>query len=117
MNIDPLKVASHDEVGAVLQRAGLWDHIVEKGGLEAKFDENLLRHGQQQLFSLARAVLRKSVGKMVLFDETTSRSVLPRVSLWSSWRSHLLNNDNPAALMQAPKRRSRRSSGGGGEVP
>lgn len=40
-----------------------------------KFEEDALSHGQKQLFFVARAVLRKDVGRVVLLDEATSRYV------------------------------------------
>jgi ATP-binding cassette, subfamily C (CFTR/MRP), member 1 len=73
LNIDPYGAATTEAIEAVLRRVGLWDVIVEKGGLEVMFDDEILSHGQRQLFSVARAVLRKAVGQVVLFDEATSK--------------------------------------------
>ncbi|KAI8248738.1 ABC transporter atnG, partial [Colletotrichum sp. SAR 10_98] len=71
-NIDPFAAASDESITSTLTRLGLWDAIQEKGGLDAEFAEEALSHGQRQLFFLARAVLRREVGKIVLFDEATS---------------------------------------------
>jgi ATP-binding cassette, subfamily C (CFTR/MRP), member 1 len=58
-----------------LRRVGLWETVRDRGGLDRVFDEDLLSHGQRQLFSLARALQRKSGatggGRMALVDEAT----------------------------------------------
>ncbi|KAF4845765.1 ABC transporter atnG [Colletotrichum siamense] len=71
-NVDPFAAASDESITSTLTRLGLWDAIQEKGGLDAEFAEEALSHGQRQLFFLARAVLRREVGKIVLLDEATS---------------------------------------------
>jgi ATP-binding cassette, subfamily C (CFTR/MRP), member 1 len=72
-NIDPF--ASHDDpvIEAALESVGIWDAISAKGGLDAVLEEEMLSHGQRQLFFLARAILRRESGSVVLLDEATSR--------------------------------------------
>ncbi|KAF9870342.1 ABC transporter [Colletotrichum karsti] len=72
-NIDPFAAVPDDDVvKSVLARLGLWDAIEGSGGLDAEFSEEALSHGQRQLFFVARAVLRRDVGRVVLLDEATS---------------------------------------------
>ncbi|KAI5246025.1 multidrug resistance-like protein [Aureobasidium subglaciale] len=56
----------------VLNSTGLWDKMAEKGGLEAKMADVHLSQGAKQLFNIARALLRKNEGKVLVMDEATS---------------------------------------------
>ncbi|CAF3657412.1 unnamed protein product [Fusarium graminearum] len=76
-NADPRGVFSDVEINTALLLVGLSDAMEQHGGLDAPFDEDALSHGQKQLFFLARAVLRKRDGRVVLLDEVTS-SVDPK---------------------------------------
>ncbi|KAF5000611.1 hypothetical protein FGRMN_1643 [Fusarium graminum] len=71
-NVDPLDAYPDADINASLGLVGLSDAIEQLGGLDGLFDEDTLSHGQKQLFFLARAVLRKRDGKIVLLDEATS---------------------------------------------
>ncbi|KAJ5740408.1 P-loop containing nucleoside triphosphate hydrolase protein [Penicillium malachiteum] len=53
-----------------LREVNLWSYLESKGGLDADMSEDLLSHGQQQLFCLARALCKSS--KIVILDEATS---------------------------------------------
>ncbi|KAM0298499.1 hypothetical protein ACHAPM_008569 [Fusarium culmorum] len=76
-NADPRGVFSDVDINTALLLVGLSDAIEQHGGLDAPFDEDALSHGQKQLFFLARTVLRKRDGRVVLLDEVTS-SVDPK---------------------------------------
>lgn len=70
-NLDPLARADAEAAKIVLEKVRLWDVVNEKGGLEAVMEaEEMLSHGQKQLFCLARALLRKS--KVVVVDEVSA---------------------------------------------
>ncbi|KAJ5951885.1 uncharacterized protein N7479_010298 [Penicillium vulpinum] len=60
-NLDPFDTANEEECQAVLEMAGLWSLVSDRGGLMTGLSADGLSHGQKQLFSLARAVLRRRV--------------------------------------------------------
>lgn len=72
-NIDPLDANSTEDIVDALSVVGLAETVESRGGLDATFEEDMLSHGQKQLFFLARAVLRRDAGKIVFLDEATSR--------------------------------------------
>lgn len=74
-DIDEAQLKEHDgEMRSILIRVELWDKISDEGGLDATLQDLGLSHGQKQLFSLARAMMHKSVtgSKIILIDEATS---------------------------------------------
>ncbi|KAF9873848.1 ABC multidrug transporter [Colletotrichum karsti] len=80
VNLDPGSTATDEECNAVLTELGLSTIIETKGGLNAFINGAELSAGQKQLFSVARAVLRRRVkqretgvdGGLLLLDEITS---------------------------------------------
>lgn len=72
-NIDPSASYTDNAIVEALCAVDLWTVIDSRGGLDATFEEDMLSHGQKQLFFLARAVLKKDCGKVVLLDEASSR--------------------------------------------
>lgn len=60
-NLDPHGVSTEPECRAVLEAVGLWGLVHERGGLTSGMTPDTLSQGQKQLFSLARAVLRRRV--------------------------------------------------------
>ncbi|KAL6807735.1 P-loop containing nucleoside triphosphate hydrolase protein [Trichoderma sp. SZMC 28013] len=71
-NIDPSASYTDNAIVEALCAVDLWTVIDSRGGLDATFEEDMLSHGQKQLFFLARAVLKKDCGKVVLLDEASS---------------------------------------------
>ncbi|KAM0261709.1 hypothetical protein ACHAQJ_002161 [Trichoderma viride] len=71
-NIDPSSSYSEQAILEALHAVDLRTVIDSRGGLDAIFEEDMLSHGQKQLFFLARAVLKKDCGKVVLLDEASS---------------------------------------------
>ncbi|KAK8101492.1 hypothetical protein PG999_011866 [Apiospora kogelbergensis] len=70
LNCDPRKRSSDEQIVEALRAAHLWDAIEAKGGLGAELSDSTLSKGQQQLFSLARALLDHS--QVVAMDEASS---------------------------------------------
>ena len=73
LNCDPRCRSTDEQIIEALRAAKLWDAIEAKGGLDAELSDSTLSKGQQQLFSLARALLDHC--QIVAMDEASSRLV------------------------------------------
>jgi ATP-binding cassette, subfamily C (CFTR/MRP), member 1 len=71
LNTDPQGKILDESIVEALQAVKLWDVVEAKGGLDAEVNEELFSKGQQQLFSLSRALLNHS--RIVIMDEASSR--------------------------------------------
>ncbi|KAH0592836.1 hypothetical protein MHUMG1_09481 [Metarhizium humberi] len=69
-NVDLLHLSDDESIIAALRSVNLWQMLQERGGLDEMISEELLSHGQRQLFCLARAIVKPS--SIVIIDEATS---------------------------------------------
>jgi ABC-type multidrug transport system fused ATPase/permease subunit len=60
-NLDSFESATVADCQTVLEAVDLWSLVLERGGLEAGMSASTFSQGQRQLFSLARAVLRRRI--------------------------------------------------------
>ncbi|TVY83109.1 Multidrug resistance-associated protein [Lachnellula suecica] len=72
LNADPSGTTSDASIIAALKKVRLWEVLESRDGLETDMNVNPLSHGQQQIFCLARAMLKAGKGKILVLDEATS---------------------------------------------
>lgn len=68
------EAAKNDQIAMeTLVRLRIWDQLAEKGKLDAKLSDVGYSHGEKQLLSIARAVVRRRVtgSRLLLVDEAT----------------------------------------------
>ncbi|KAJ5183506.1 P-loop containing nucleoside triphosphate hydrolase protein [Penicillium capsulatum] len=70
LNVNPEGNVADSVIIDALNTVNLWSHIESKGGLDEDMSEEMLSHGQQQLFCLARALCKTS--QILILDEATS---------------------------------------------
>ena len=73
-NLAPYLKKSDGAIRSALDKVGLWSLVEGRGGLDAAMEKCEMSQGQQQLFCLARVLLRReeergSAAKLVLLDE------------------------------------------------
>ncbi|CEJ82215.1 hypothetical protein VHEMI02292 [[Torrubiella] hemipterigena] len=71
-NLDPTGVATDEERQGALEAVTLWDTVKENGGLDSGLLPESLSQGQKQLFSLARAIVRRRARARLLKDDVGS---------------------------------------------
>jgi ATP-binding cassette subfamily C (CFTR/MRP) protein 1 len=76
---------SDNEIIYVLERCGIWEKVLEEGGLDGRAETAKFSAGEAQLYCFARAVLKSQNvgGGVVVIDEATSRYVVPHFGWWT----------------------------------
>jgi ABC-type multidrug transport system fused ATPase/permease subunit len=70
-NVDPLNVASDEDITRALDRVRLLTIVDEQGGIDKEIDLSSWSVGRKQLLCFARAMVKRS--KILILDEAMSR--------------------------------------------
>ncbi|KAI1841042.1 hypothetical protein JX266_012761 [Neoarthrinium moseri] len=70
LNCDPSGTSSDESIIETLRIVKLWEIIEARGGLDTELASDMFSKGQQQIFSLARALVHHS--RIVVMDEASS---------------------------------------------
>ncbi|KAB8217364.1 P-loop containing nucleoside triphosphate hydrolase protein [Aspergillus novoparasiticus] len=74
-NSDIMGASNEEEIISVLKQVNIWEAIEARGGLDAILEDHPLSQGEQQLFCLARAILKKRTRQggcqVLILDEAT----------------------------------------------
>ncbi|KAJ4856963.1 ABC transporter domain-containing protein [Trichoderma breve] len=76
-NLDPSNLSTESDCKEVLGSVGLWQVVVDNGGLDSSLSTNMLSHGQRQLFGLARAILRRRIRSSAARSQTLDADEYP----------------------------------------
>lgn len=75
-NADIMGLSRDSDIMSVLKDFGVWAAIESRGGLDALLEDHPLSQGEQQLFCLARAILKRQTSngrcQVLILDEATS---------------------------------------------
>ncbi|KAJ5163601.1 ABC transporter integral membrane type 1 [Penicillium coprophilum] len=75
-NADIMGLSRDCEITSVLKEIGVWAAIESRGGLDTLLEDHPLSQGEQQLFCLARAILKRQTSnggcQVLILDEATS---------------------------------------------
>ncbi|KAJ9485610.1 hypothetical protein VN97_g7740 [Penicillium thymicola] len=75
-NVDIMGLSSDSLIISALKQIGVWAAIESRGGLDALLEDHPLSQGEQQLFCLARAILKSQTSdgecQVLILDEATS---------------------------------------------
>ncbi|KAL4815806.1 P-loop containing nucleoside triphosphate hydrolase protein [Aspergillus spinulosporus] len=72
LTLGAVDTPSNEKIITVLEEYSLYKRFKEQDGLDTLVVDNLLSHGERQIFCIVRALLHKS--RLVLLDEPTSRA-------------------------------------------